>query len=318
MANATSKTTFTQIINLNKGNRDLIKLMGTLAANGISKGACQLIPTFIDIRFTEKQTDETIIPIRSFLKSLRSYQLTNFIRFISDVDTVMNSDCGDIFYTRSADTEHHKDVTFTTHILNHSHIEVRVKIHPITKTHLNIREISRITSDTLFGFKDNLSEDDICLAMIKFHRSGRFFDISNMCKDDVHVLFMPTGSYNGRRTIPIFGLSAEDAIRRSRYTDREFTNLSEAYAPFVSEAIQTQQIIQSLVNEITITSHTGPRSNSVSQVYSLAEILFGYYLRNREKEKSTPHPKNNFIWFDEIQDEDNVFIETHAVVVSKQ
>lgn len=317
MANATSKTTFTQIINLNKGNRDFIKLMGTLAANGITKGACQLIPTFIDLRFTEKQTDETIVPIRMFLKALRVYQLSNFIRFISDIDTVMNSDCGDIFYTRSPETEHHKDVTFTTHILNHSHIEVRVKIHPITKTHLNIREISRITSETLFGFKDDLNNDEISLAMIKFHRSGRFFDISNACKDDIHVLFMPTGSYNGRRTIPLFGLSSEDAVRRSRFTDREFTNLSEAYSPFVSEAIHTQQIIQSLVNEITINGQTGPRSNSASQVYSLAEILFGYYLRTREKEKGTPPPKSNFIWFDEIQDEDNVFIETHAVVVSK-
>lgn len=313
MANATSQITFTKIINLSKGDRDIKKLMNTLGEHGVGRDTHQLIPIFTELKFVNRIHDKNIETVRRFLKALRPFQLSHYMRFICDLDLLMESDCADIMYTRDDRVESHKDVTFIIHNLSPNHFEIRVRVHPISRMHLNIRELSRMTYPTIFGLTKDMDEDAIHLEMIKFHRNNRFSEISHVCKEPIHVLFIPSGSHGGCYTIPLFGLSHQDAIRRSVFTDREFASLKDAHPDFVCEIVFTQQLAQMLVASIVDNEKSGPRSVISAQTYALAEILFGYYLRTRQESTNKDHVDNNFIWFETIQDGAESFLESYAV-----
>jgi hypothetical protein len=315
MTNATSQITFTKIVNLNKGDKDIKRLIRTLIEHGVGKDTHRLIPIFTEVKFQTRLSDYSAIGARRFLQALRPFQLSHHMRFISDLDTLIEADCGDVFYAKGNRDEGHKDATFLVHVISAVHIEVKVKIHPITRTHLNIRELSRMAYPILFGLKASTDEDAASLEMIKFHRNNKLSELTETCKEPINILFIPSKSSGGCYTIPLFGLSQADAIRRSTYTDEAFSSCYGRYGNYISEIVFSQQLAEMLVDEITVNEKSGPRSVVTAQTYFLAEILFGYYLRTRLCNKDASPIKSNFVWFETVKHFGESFVETYAVHV---
>jgi len=303
------------MVNLNKGDKDIKSLIRTLIGHGVGKEANRLIPIFTEVKFQNRLSDCRVVGARRFLQALRPFQLLHHIRFISDLDILIEADCGDVFYSNEDRVSGHKDATFLVNVISPVHIEVKVKVHPITRTHLNIRELSRMAFPILFGLKSSTDEDTASLEMIKFHRNNKLSELTESCREPINILFIPSKASGGCYTIPLFGLTQVDAIRRSVYTDEAFSSCYGRYGEYVSEIVFSQQLAEMLVEEITTNEKSGPRSEVTAQTYFLAEILFGYYLRTRSSKENMSPIKNNFVWFETVKECGESYVETYAVHV---
>lgn len=317
MTNAVNKTTFNEIVRVDRMERDLHRVFTLLAGHGIGNATHQLVPTLINLQFARKINQSDALVVRSFLYGLRSFQLSHFVRFCGDLDWFMDADCGDIFYSRSKDSLLHKDAVIKVDVVSNNHIELRISVPTTTKSHLLVHELSRSAWPSIAGVDLNDVDDDVSAIMRDYSINSRFLDIVGHTADDCHVLFIPTEDEERCHVIPLFGLTEEDAKRRSYYTDRNFEFIRERYADYVNDLVFTQEICHHLVNEIQLNEQMGNRTVTAAQTYALAEILFGYYLRGYENSKSMQKRGHEFVWFETVEDDkDHSYVETFSIRLS--
>lgn len=313
MPSASQQAKFTKLIDLSRGDRDIKKLMNSLGSLGMGRDTHQLTPSLIQLHFPSGMRDREVETARRFLHTLRGFQLSHFVRFMTDIGLLMETDCDDVFYSRPTTGNHHKDVSISVLPLNDQKLEVRVNYHSTTRAHLKTRELSRATYNTLFGLPADMDDEACQLEMMKFHRVNRFSELVLGSVDDIHVLFIPTGRMCGCYTIPLFGLTKEDARRRTYRTDEFYETIIQGQSRYVDDFRYTNEVQQILVDEIRINEWSGPRSTGAAQTYAMAELIFGYYLRSRDESKYTSDPNSLFVWFDTITENDESHVETYSI-----
>lgn len=312
MHEADHQITFSKMIRLDRIERDVTKLLVRLREFGIGGDVYRLVPTFIHLSAHRPIKSDSVPLMRYFLKALRPFQLSHFLRFSSHLDNVMEADCGDIFYHREDNSFFHRDATWVMRFVGSNHVELKIKVHPKSLNHNSIWKLSSKAKAVIPHIDPILDEDDIHQCMMKFHYEHSFEELLENQKDDIHVLFVPSVSNDVCHVIPLYGLTHQDAIRRTHYTDKTFSYFHHTRSDMVDDEMFGQIIISHLVTEIQDNESGGERHLRAAQTYGLAELLFGYYLRSQIAQHDKDHHQHEFVWFESTKDNGMNIVDTHS------
>lgn len=278
MAKKVSKNKFVHAVAMNDIVGSMDKVIERLHGE-IRDFAHRLTPIIIQLVINDDITNGDLHQTRLFLKALRKTHNKYFIRFSTSILWAAESDNTDIFYTRSEDSDKHADVVIKVKVFDKHNMVLNAEVTKRTPRHSSLKMLSKTMVNEILAVDASGDELDILASIADFYLITDVTEILKRAGDDhFHILFIPSLDGSSYYTIPLYGMSYDDAKRRYLSSENALEFLTSKHKILIPDLIEETCVIDALVELIQRQEEDDAnRYETAKDTYALAELLYAYY-----------------------------------------
>ena len=241
------------------------------------------IPMLISVIINHDGHPYEFISIRKFIKALKKTQDRYFIRFITDLLWLEESDCTDSLYTFDGNLRDISDITWTITVRSNGHIGINARLTRPNANHLFIYDISKKVNQIIQTIPSPRCVDTTEDFVEQVHEKITEAKCIKTVDSNFHVLLIDDVDDDGRvyyHAIPIVGMTQLDANRKYKSYFRSFLENYVSQPRYLPDRDMAtlDDVIICLINNIRDNENLPKKIKNKSLTYSLAEQLFSYYV----------------------------------------
>ena len=287
MSGTSHNRSFRTILDPNKVDLGITSILAKMVPLVLTKQKYRsgTTPMFITLYVKYDKKHHEIKPIRQFLNGLRAIHFTHGIRFITDLVWAATSDNADIFYTHDGNSRHISNYQWTIRILSNGYIECEAKTFNRSSNQVYIDNTSRDISDYISTISPPDDDDeDTYLYLEAVYDEIAYNKAITDIDNHFHILLI-NDELNGSvfyHAIPIVGMSLLDAQRKYSRSLRNLLDLNILHKHLVMKDDYSvmSNLTGVLISALRDNENLPIKLRDVGLSYSIAELLFSYYVCN--------------------------------------
>lgn len=270
--------TFYHSMKLDNPTKAIARLVNKIFKYGDIGVKRDLLPTMLDLDISPYFVEKNIAAVRTLLRAFKMAQQRNFIRCITALELAATSDCVDSFYTRTKDHYQHIDAYCTVKAITGDYVEISVVVPFASKQSTMVRELSRQSDCVIDRDGDPDDGEQQVQNMYQFCRNPHTNYILGELKGPCHIVLITSRGRDEYIPIPVWGFGIEDAVRRYQVSDREIRYLEQVHGDIIPDGADNSDKIILLIQLLQERLEDSIRAETAIEVYSLAELLLGYFM----------------------------------------
>lgn len=196
---------------------------------------------------------------------------------MTDTLWACESDYGFNFYAHD-DVKYDKcDIIWNVTASGLEQVEIEVLFPKISQDKELISQLNDHLRKFIPLVRKTITPEYLVETMVNFYRHNKKIYRTSQIEDHFHLLMIPTFNASGFYTVPIQGMSLSDARRHYKQVTSQIAYQQHQYHEFFNNAVNTGDLLYSLVTLLQDTHHLDKKGNITQEAYGLAELLFGWW-----------------------------------------